>query len=348
MCKLRSSRTHHVSPDKATRILAIIGIALLGFTGTMLADWSVSIFQQPPTNTEVGDYLTGTVTIVNDPGADDLTVNSISTDAVSVGVDMFNQASGVPFSLAAGTSKDLMFTFRLIGAPGSTSNKVVVKVSARLGAAAPENKTATTRTITSKESVTATLTTGDDSAPSFSGDAATVTPLNQIQYTLVLINASDTPAQLNGLPAGLIAPAGTTPVSPATGSATVAANGTSTWSLVVDVNDNLTNGTALAETPTGINYAMSAISLPTRPVLTITPSNFTSVVRFPLLAIQKLSSASVRLRWPTNDTGFTLQSNTNLTTTNWTTVSPSPSVLGTNNVVTNTTSGAQKFYRLKQ
>jgi len=124
---------------------------------------------------------------------------------------------------------------------------------------------------------------------------------------------------------------------------TVAANGTSTWSLVVDVNNNLTNGTAIVQTPVA-NYSMSDILLPSRSV-PISPSNFTSVVKLPVLIFERLSSVSARLRWPTNDTSFTLQSNTNLTTTNWTTVSPSPSVLGTNNVVTNTPSGAQKFYR---
>jgi autotransporter-associated beta strand protein len=66
----------------------------------------------------------------------------------------------------------------------------------------------------------------------------------------------------------------------------------------------------------------------------------------PLLTIQELPPASVRLLWPTNATGFALQSNTNLNTTNWTAVLPLPVVTGTNNVVLNTADGAQRFYRL--
>ena len=52
------------------------------------------------------------------------------------------------------------------------------------------------------------------------------------------------------------------------------------------------------------------------------------------------------LSWPTNFTGFTLQANTNLSSNVWSVVSPVPSVSGTNNVVTNATTEAQKFYRL--
>jgi len=37
----------------------------------------------------------------------------------------------------------------------------------------------------------------------------------------------------------------------------------------------------------------------------------------PSLKIETLAGGKVRLLWPTNDVGFTLQSNTNLNTTNW-------------------------------
>jgi hypothetical protein len=66
----------------------------------------------------------------------------------------------------------------------------------------------------------------------------------------------------------------------------------------------------------------------------------------PVLAIERIPPASVRLLWATNNAaGFGLQSNTNLNTTNWTAVSPPPSLVGTNNVVTNTATG-QRLYRL--
>jgi hypothetical protein len=54
----------------------------------------------------------------------------------------------------------------------------------------------------------------------------------------------------------------------------------------------------------------------------------------------------VVLSWGTNFTGFTLESKTNLNTNAWSTVSPAPVVTGTNNVVTNATTEAQKLYRL--
>jgi uncharacterized repeat protein (TIGR03803 family) len=61
------------------------------------------------------------------------------------------------------------------------------------------------------------------------------------------------------------------------------------------------------------------------------------------------SAANVVLTWPTNATGFTLQSTTNLVSpTVWNTNLPSPIVVNGQNTVTNPISGAQQFYRLSQ
>ena len=55
------------------------------------------------------------------------------------------------------------------------------------------------------------------------------------------------------------------------------------------------------------------------------------------------------LTWPTNATGFTLQSTTSLVPpAAWSTVSPSPVIVDTNNIVVNTVSGTQMFYRLSR
>ena len=54
----------------------------------------------------------------------------------------------------------------------------------------------------------------------------------------------------------------------------------------------------------------------------------------------------VRLRWPTNAAGFTLQSNTNLNTVNWAAALLASSVVGTHNVVVDSTTTNQNFYRL--
>jgi uncharacterized repeat protein (TIGR03803 family) len=56
---------------------------------------------------------------------------------------------------------------------------------------------------------------------------------------------------------------------------------------------------------------------------------------------------NVILTWPTNALVFTLQSTTNLDPpVVWSPVSPPSVVVSTNNVVTNTLSGTQRFYRL--
>jgi uncharacterized repeat protein (TIGR03803 family) len=60
------------------------------------------------------------------------------------------------------------------------------------------------------------------------------------------------------------------------------------------------------------------------------------------------SGTNLVITWPTNATGFTLESVTNLGSTNWSTVSPPPVVINGQNTVTNAISGAKKFYRLYQ
>jgi len=65
------------------------------------------------------------------------------------------------------------------------------------------------------------------------------------------------------------------------------------------------------------------------------------------------SGPYVILTWPTNYagfdyTGFTLQATTDLGSPVWTTVSPGPVVIGGQNVVVNTISGTQQFFRLSQ
>ena len=63
-------------------------------------------------------------------------------------------------------------------------------------------------------------------------------------------------------------------------------------------------------------------------------------VNEPLLAIFH-AGTNVIVTWPTNATGFTLQSTTNLAAPVWVTVTGQ-------NTVTNPISGTQKFYRLSQ
>jgi autotransporter-associated beta strand protein len=65
----------------------------------------------------------------------------------------------------------------------------------------------------------------------------------------------------------------------------------------------------------------------------------------PQLAIGPLAPALIRLIWPTNTDGFRLESNSNLNTNDWT-VSLQPFVVGTNNIVLESTTNGQRFYRL--
>jgi hypothetical protein len=60
------------------------------------------------------------------------------------------------------------------------------------------------------------------------------------------------------------------------------------------------------------------------------------------------AGANVVLSWPTNFTGFTLQSTTNLSSPLWTTNFPTPVVGNGQYTVTNPISGKQQFFRLSQ
>jgi hypothetical protein len=73
----------------------------------------------------------------------------------------------------------------------------------------------------------------------------------------------------------------------------------------------------------------------------------TQLLGVPILKIQKSGSSDVVLSWPSNFTSFSLEANTNLNTAIWAGVAPAPVISGTNRVVTNATSGAQKYYRLR-
>jgi autotransporter-associated beta strand protein len=66
----------------------------------------------------------------------------------------------------------------------------------------------------------------------------------------------------------------------------------------------------------------------------------------PALVIEAISPSSVRLLWPASFADYTLQFTTNLSGAGWMPTAPPPVVIGTNNVVTNGTGEARRFYRL--
>jgi uncharacterized repeat protein (TIGR03803 family) len=70
-------------------------------------------------------------------------------------------------------------------------------------------------------------------------------------------------------------------------------------------------------------------------------------LQLPQLAIS-VSGINVILTWPTNAGTLVLTSATNLSTANWNLVSPGPTVVNGENVVTNAIGAAPQFYRLSQ
>ena len=68
----------------------------------------------------------------------------------------------------------------------------------------------------------------------------------------------------------------------------------------------------------------------------------------PVLRIFLTQTNTAVVAWPAPSTGFLLQQNTNLATTNWVTVTNIPIVVGSeNHVIVNPPTG-NRFYRLKQ
>jgi uncharacterized repeat protein (TIGR03803 family) len=67
----------------------------------------------------------------------------------------------------------------------------------------------------------------------------------------------------------------------------------------------------------------------------------------PRLTITQIGASAV-LTWPSNATGYVLQSTLGLSSPVWTAVSPAPVVVNGQNTVTNLISGAQQFFRLSQ
>jgi hypothetical protein len=130
---------------------------------------------------------------------------------------------------------------------------------------------------------------------------------------------------LNGTSTSVTIPAGT-----------LSASSTNTAVLVFYHVAASTNGTTVTQA--------SVASVTYFTIITTTNSAIASA---PVLYIRP-AGTNVVLTWPTNATGYTLVSATNLVSPVWLTNSPAPVVVNTNNAVTNGISGSRKFYRLSQ
>ena len=71
-----------------------------------------------------------------------------------------------------------------------------------------------------------------------------------------------------------------------------------------------------------------------------------SILVQPRMQISLTSSNYVRLSWPTNSAGFTLQQNLDLNTTNWIAVTNAVNVVSTDYQANIATQGAKQFFRL--
>jgi len=74
-----------------------------------------------------------------------------------------------------------------------------------------------------------------------------------------------------------------------------------------------------------------------------------TVFRIDLVSAQldiSVAGGYVVLAWPTNLTGFVLQSNANLSAPSWGAVSTQPAIFGDQNVVSNAPASGAVFYRL--
>jgi hypothetical protein len=67
----------------------------------------------------------------------------------------------------------------------------------------------------------------------------------------------------------------------------------------------------------------------------------------PLLSIFRTSTNTVLVSWPSPSTGYELQQNTNLGTTNWVNAGTTPTDDGRNKFIIVTPSAGKTFYRLK-
>jgi len=76
-------------------------------------------------------------------------------------------------------------------------------------------------------------------------------------------------------------------------------------------------------------------------------TQLTATTPTPALTIERISGTQVRVSWPTNLAGYTLQSTSNLSTNIWSAVAQPPIVIGTNHVITSSATEPQMFFRLK-
>jgi hypothetical protein len=119
---------------------------------------------------------------------------------------------------------------------------------------------------------------------------------------------------------------------------------------------NITNGTPVIVTLTVVPTALGTIT-DTVSIASDNPdpasgnNTFTAVstvLPLPLLAIQRTNNDRLNISWPVALTNFGLQAKEVLGTNVWSNVITAPVISGDQNIVTETNSGGNRFYRLKK
>ena len=200
---------------------------------------------------------------------------------------------------------------------------------------------------------------------------ATVVSFNGVPATFVVVNnttiTATVPASATSGPISVTAPGGTA-ISSASffvppvvsgfnptsgiGGNTVTVTGSSfTNATMVKFNGvNATNFTV-------VNNSQLTVVVPTNattgPISVVAPGgtgisaeNF--VVDVLSMTVKRLTNSAVSISWPSSATGFALQANTNLSSTNWVIVTNVPVVVNGKNTVTNSTTNQATFYRLRK
>ena len=108
---------------------------------------------------------------------------------------------------------------------------------------------------------------------------------------------------------------------------------TANWTTVTNVPVMVGNQNQVTISPaTGRNFYRLALASATAPQLSISPAG----------------AGSVLISWPAPSTGYSLQQNASLATTNWVAVTNVPVVVGNQNQVTLSSGTGMEFFRLIQ
>ena len=118
------------------------------------------------------------------------------------------------------------------------------------------------------------------------------------------------------------------------------------------VYTNGTTTTVLASPNTGyrfVNWTENGAVVSTAPAYTFTNivnrSLLAAFVPAPMISFAK-QSTNILLTWPTNFSGYALQQNSNLKTTNWITAAEAVSIVGTNYNATALSTNGPRFFHL--